>query len=253
MGENMVIQSIVALVSDPKFVVGVLSLGGVIYTVRKTAENVNKTNDLKRDLEDQAKDLKKELANQTNEITKELGEKNLKALEQRRYIDAISAERIKWINTMRDRFSEYIKLVHMQMNDFSEWKSQGDAGIDESELRKRFFDITYVNNQINLLLNQTEPIVKKIVEIQSTQTIELGSPKDISKFNYQKHQEMTNDLSYLYQIVLKAEWKRVKEENKNGAELSEEKMHEIYIGIAKKQSEKIYRKIIKEDKVKAPN
>ena len=249
----MDMQSIIALFTDPRFVVGVLSLLGVIYTVYNTRENVNKTNDLKKEMDEQTRKLTKELGDQTHKLTKELGEKNLKALEQRRYIDAISAERIKWINTMRDRFSEYIKLVHMQMNDFSEWKSQGDADIDESELRKRFFDITYINNQINLLLNQTEPIVKKIVEIQSTLTIELGSPKDISKYNYQKHQEMTNDLSYLYQIVLKAEWKRVKEENKNGAELSEEKMHEIYIEIAKKQSEKIYRKIIKEDKVKAPN
>lgn len=251
----MDIRSIVEFISkiDVKLWVGILSLGGVLYTVHNTRKNVNNTNDLKKEMDEQTRKLTKELGDQTHKLTKELGEKNLKALEQRRYIDAISAERIKWINTMRDRFSEYIKLVHMQMNDFSEWKSQGDADIDESELRKRFFDITYINNQINLLLNQTEPIVKKIVEIQSTLTIELGSPKDLSKYNYQKHQEMTNDLSYLYQIVLKAEWKRVKEENKNGAELSEEKMHEIYIEIAKKQSEKIYRKIIKEDKVKAPN
>ncbi|MCU5717557.1 hypothetical protein OCB69_20925 [Bacillus cereus] len=238
----MDVQSIVALVSDPKFVVGILSLGGVIYTVRKTVENVNKTNDLKKELDEQTNKLKKELADQTNKITKELGEKNIKALEQRRYIDAISAERIKWINTMRDRFSEYIKLVHLQMNDFLEWQSQGDAGIDENELRKRFFDITYVNNQINLLVNQTEPIVREMLNIQSIQTEELGSPKDLSKFNYQKHQEMTDDLSYLYQVVLKAEWKRVKEENKKGEEISDEEVNYIYTEVAKNFSNKKYNK-----------
>ncbi|PFN28589.1 hypothetical protein [Bacillus cereus] len=120
----------------------------------------------------------------TNKITKSLGERNLKSSEQKRYIETISAERVKWINNMRDRFSEYIKLVHIQMNDFDKWKSQGDKDIDEDELRKRYFDITSVNNQINLLLNQTEPIVKKLVKSQSELTIALSLPRDISEFNY---------------------------------------------------------------------
>ncbi|MCU5412901.1 hypothetical protein OCE50_18550, partial [Bacillus wiedmannii] len=124
---------------DVKLWVGILSLGGVLYTVHSTRKNVNKTNNLKRELEDQSNNLKKgladqsnnlkkeladqsnnlkkELADQTNEITKDLGEKNLKALEQRRYIDAISVERIKWINNLRDSFSDFLKNVNLHMSD----------------------------------------------------------------------------------------------------------------------------------------
>lgn len=177
-----------------------------------------------------------------SKITKELGEGNLKSLKQKRYIDAISVERVKWINTMRDRFSEYIKLVHIQMNDFDKWKSQGDKDIDDDELRKRYFEITSVNNQINFLLNQTEPIVKKLVKIQFELTSELSLPEDISEFNYQKLQNMMEDLGYFYQVVLKAEWKRVKEEIKKGEEIDDDGMNNIYLSAAKKLSEEFYNK-----------
>ncbi|PGC18911.1 hypothetical protein COM08_11995 [Bacillus wiedmannii] len=228
--------------ADIKLIVGIISLVGVICTVCVTALNNINTNKLTKELGEQTRKLTKELGEQTHKLTKELGEKNLKALEQRRYIDAISSERVKWINTMRDRFSEYIKLVHIQMNDFDKWKSHGDKDIDEDVLRKRYFEITSVNNQINFLLNQTEPIVKKLVKRQSELTRELSLPEDISEFNYRKLQNITEDLGYFYQVVLKAEWKRVKEEIKKGEEIDDDGMNNIYLSAAKKLSEEFYNK-----------
>ncbi|MCH4566054.1 hypothetical protein [Bacillus sp. ES1-5] len=238
-------KSIVDLVSDPRFVVGVLSLGGVIFTVVKTAQNVNNTNNLKKELEEQTNKLKKELADQTNKITKELGEKNLKALEQRRYIDTISTERVKWINTMRDRFSECVKLIYTQMTEFSRWKKRGFDNSDESvreELRNRAIELTYVNNQIVLLLNTTEPISAKITILQNKILNHLKSKDNIPDFEYKNWSVLTQDLVYLHQVVLKAEWKRVKKENKKGEEISDEEMNYIYTEVAKKLNNKRYNK-----------
>ncbi|EEL42579.1 Viral A-type inclusion protein [Bacillus cereus Rock3-42] len=229
------------LVKDPRFVVGVLSLLGVIYTVRKTAENVNKTNNLKKEIDEQTNKLKKELADQTNEITKELGEKNLKALEQRRYIDAISSERVKWINTMRDRFSEYLKLTYIQMHDMNMRKKGDNDKVDEKQLIERLSEITYISNHITLLLNPTEPISEQLIALQSKvhSSLLIGPPSD---FDYNKVEELGLDLAYFHQVVLKAEWKRVKEENKEGEEIDQERMKLIYETVAKKINNKTYNK-----------
>ncbi|WP_255292423.1 hypothetical protein [Bacillus cereus] len=244
-------KSIVDLVSDPRFVVGVLSLGGVIFTVVKTAQNVNNTNNLKKELEEQTNKLKKELADQTNKITKELGEKNLKALEQRRYIDAISTERIKWINAMRDRFSESTKLIYTQMNEFNRWKKIGYDTSDENVqegFRNRSVELTYVNNQIVLLLNTTEPISRKIRVLQNEISNHLRSKDNIPDFDFRHWAILTQDLTYLHQVVLKAEWKRVKKENKKGEEISDEEMNYIYTEVAKKLSTKKYHKYFGQSK-----
>ncbi|XLP25580.1 hypothetical protein ACFMB7_31685 (plasmid) [Bacillus toyonensis] len=161
-------------------------------------------------------------------ITKELGEKNLDSLEQKRYIDAISAERIKWINIMRDKFSECIKLIYTQMNEFNRWK---ELVFDESvrdEFRNRAIELTYVNNQIVLLLNTTEPISGKIINLQYKISNHLRSKDNIPDFEYKNWSVLAADLTYFHQVVLKAEWKRVKKENKKGEEISDEEMNYIY-------------------------
>ncbi|PDZ02666.1 hypothetical protein CON03_27580 [Bacillus cereus] len=178
-------------------------------------------------------------------ITKELGEKNLESLEQKRYIDAISAERIKWINTMRDKFSECIKLIYTQMNEFNRWKELDFDESDESvrdEFRNRAIELTYVNNQIVLLLNTTEPISGKIRNLQNKISNHLRSKDNIPNFEYEQWSALSADLIYFHQVVLKAEWKRVKKENKKGEEISDEEMNCIYTEVAKKLSNKKYNK-----------
>ncbi|ALC55205.1 hypothetical protein ACN91_15100 [Bacillus cereus] len=232
---------------DVKLWVGILSLGGVLYTVRNTRKNVNRTNDLKKELEGQTNKLKKELTEQTNKITKELGEKNLKALEQRRYIDAISAERIKWINTIRDKFSEFIKLAYLQMADFSYWKQKFPGKIEEDaekELINRFHDITYASVQILLLLNPKEIISDRIDNLQNDIKSKLRSTRNIEKFDFKELADLAEELMYLHQVVLKSEWKRVKEENKIGEEIDDNAMNNIYISVAKKLDKDLYNKYL---------
>ncbi|MBY7120648.1 hypothetical protein ILS93_00705 [Bacillus sp. 16GRE42] len=214
---------------DVKLWVGVLSLVGVLYTVHNTRKNVNNTND-----------LKKEMDEQTRKLTKELGEKNLKALEQRRYIDAISTERVKWINTMRDKFSEYVKISNIQMNDMNKLK-HGKGDVDDSLMRERYYELTYIGNNVYFLLNPTEPVSKEIRKLQGTINRQLRRG-NISEFNSVQMKELAQDLGYLFQVVLKSEWKRVKEENKKGEEIDDEKMEQIYKKAAQKIDNKKYNK-----------
>lgn len=182
-----------------------------------------------------------------SKITENLGEQNIKSSEQKRYIDAISAERVKWINIMRDRFSEFIKLTHLQMEGFNYWKAMGFEKLDENsekdeielkeyvskELRERFYEITYVDVQITLLLNPKETISNKMMQLQHEIKSELNSTHYISEFNFNEQADLLAELIYLQQVVLKSEWKRVKEENKIGEEIDDDTMNSIYRSVAK--------------------
>lgn len=186
-----------------------------------------------------------------SKIAKELGEKNLESLEQKRYIDAISAERIKWINTMRDRFSECTKLLYIQMNEYSRWKKKGyDDSVENVRegFRNRVIELTYVNNQIVLLLNTTEPISRKIRTLQNKITKHLSAKSNIPEFEFGYWAVLLQDLIYFHQVVLKAEWKRVKQENKKGEEISDEEMNYIYTDVAKKLNEEKYNKYFGQSK-----
>ncbi|EJS68539.1 hypothetical protein [Bacillus wiedmannii] len=175
-----------------------------------------------------------------SKITKELGEKNLKSAEQNRYIDAISQERVKWINTMRDKFSEYVKVAHIQMNDMSKWK-RGKGDVGEGIMRERFHELTYIGNNIYFLLNPTEIVSKEIRKLQRTINRQLRRG-NISNFDSNLVRESARDLGYLFQVVLKSEWKRVKEENKKGEEIDDEEMEQIYKKVAQKINNTKYNK-----------
>lgn len=181
-------------------------------------------------------------ARKSNRLAKELGEKNLKALEQKRYIDAISVERIKWINTMRDKFSDFLKNVHFQMGELNQLQS-GNSEIDKDRMIKRYHEISYVGNHIYFLLNPTDPICIEIKKLQMNIFSSL-SVDDISEYNSELLADLTDDLAFFYQVLLKAEWKRVKEENKRGEELDDETMNVIYQTIAKRIDSETYEKYL---------
>lgn len=159
--------------------------------------------------------------------------RNIRISKEERFIDTINAERVKWINTVRDAFSEYLKLTNIQMNDFHKWQNDGVEDSELKEIRKRSFDITYSNNQIYLLLNHTEPVIKKLLELQKDITNVLCR-NNITGFSSVQITNWAEDVGYLQQVILKAEWRRVKEENKIGTEITDERMNEIYMSTAQK-------------------
>lgn len=187
-----------------------------------------------------------------SKITKELGEKNLKALEQRRYIDAISVERIKWINEMREKSSEFLKVTHLQSNDFLRWRNADIKEIKQDMLMERSAEIASLCNQINLLLNPTDFISKELIVLQNEVSVLLSNSK-LSEFDFEKLKEKIIDIGYLYQVIIRTEWKRIKEENKDGTELSEERMNKLYFNTAKKIDDEHFNKLFNKNREKVPN
>ena len=50
------------------------------------------------------------MAKRNEKVSREISEKNIETLEKRRFIDAISMQRIEWINKLRDKFVEFISI-----------------------------------------------------------------------------------------------------------------------------------------------
>jgi hypothetical protein len=159
--------------------------------------------------------------------------KNNKVSKENRFIDSISVERVNWINTLRDNFSEFLKLTHLQLNDFDRMVGRGMESIDEGELIKRSSEITYLHSRIFLFLNSTELTTQKLILIQNDIVSALCNG-DTSKYNGENIVAWVEDLIYFQQVILKSEWRRVKEENKKGKEIDEKRMNSIYVETAKK-------------------
>ncbi|KAB7635270.1 hypothetical protein [Bacillus sp. B3-WWTP-C-10-D-3] len=171
-----------------------------------------------------------------------INRKNIEIAKEERFIDTITAERVKWLNTLRDTCSEYLKLAIIQMNDFQKWKAEGIENINEDELRERSFEMRYISSRIYLSLNQTEPINEKLIDLQSEITNILGT-NNISEFESKKIIQSIEDLQYLQQVVLKSEWRRIKEENKLGTEMKDDRMNEIFMSTALKMDPMSFKRL----------
>ncbi|MFH7833845.1 hypothetical protein [Bacillus luti] len=169
--------------------------------------------------------------------------KNNKVSKEKRFIDTISTERVKWINDLRDNFSEFLKLVHMQAADFDRIKSLGIDSINRDELRNRSIEISYLKNRIHLYLNPTEIITKKLIE-HLEDIADVLCTFDINAFDFDQVDDLVQNLGYLQQVILKSEWRRVKEENEKGKEIDDKRMDSIYLETAKKIDPSKYNKLI---------
>ena len=118
------------------------------------------------------------------------------------YINSVTAERVKWINALRENVSEYAGLTY-------NWViSDVEEGSEESkEILKK---IDYLRILIQLQLNPTEPLSQKIIEwIDEISYSTHESQKEQLKKNLRG---MVADV----QCLLKEEWDKVKDEAEEG-------------------------------------
>jgi len=147
---------------------------------------------------------------------------NLKNSKGDRYIDSINAERVQWINKIRDLFSEFDKTAYIMGQNIVLAKPNENEPLNQ--------ELIYLSNQIELFLNPTEVISKAVINKQNN--IMLTIVANNSTFNATEHGFNLFDLRYLQQVILKSEWKRIKEETKQGKEISKQEIKDIYIEIA---------------------
>lgn len=158
-----------------------------------------------------------------------LNRRNNQVAKEERFIDTICAERVKWVNSIRDVFSEYNKSAYIQKKRLNDLKEKREAQ-ESSQLN----EIIYYNNYIELYLNSAEPVTKKLLELQNKISLTLHTEIAAPNFNSKEVETWLEDLHFLQQVILKSEWKRIKEENKKGAEITDQRMNEIFMSVAKK-------------------
>ena len=166
--------------------------------------------------------------------------KSNKASKEQRFIQTISAQRVEWINNIRDLFSEYNKTAFLQAIRLHEL-----ATVQASKIEDLKVQVVSLNNHIELFLNPTEIVSKKLLEQQENITSMLIEADP--NLNHDNIENSLLTLHYIQQVILKAEWKRVKEENRKGTEITDKRMMKIFQETAGKIDPKEYNLIFKKE------
>ncbi len=154
-----------------------------------------------------------------------IGVWNLLMSGKNRFITHINTERVMWVNKVRDIFSEFNKSSYIQSQLRKKYGSQIPVDDDLSN------ELIYLVNHIELYLNPRETVVKKLIELQEKITVNLINYN--RDFLMNSYEQSGLSLHYLQQIILKVEWKRIKNETKKGRELNDSEMKSIFINTAK--------------------
>lgn len=150
---------------------------------------------------------------------------NLIISKKNRFISNINSERVKWVSKVRDIFSEINKSTYIQCQLRKEY---GHSIPDDKNLSN---ELIYLINHIELYLNPNETVVKRLIELQEHIVINLINFN--GDFLNESYEQSSLKLHYLQQVILKAEWKRIKKETKKGRELKQKEIKSIFINTAK--------------------
>lgn len=149
---------------------------------------------------------------------------------KRRFIDAISMQRIEWINNLRKLFVDYDEVLSSIHASFIEIEAQNDESISVDmyiKLKEDNVKLLSIQNNIELFLNPNEFFSKKL------------------SFNFEVIIKMIEDdvfgmlvsevrtiIYFIEQVILKSEWKRIKAETKKGRQLNDREMALIFHKVA---------------------
>jgi hypothetical protein len=124
--------------------------------------------------------------------------------------NVLSANRQKWIETLRDMVAELISLLTAALVIKSAWQSKWDKGHgplrENAALLQKLERIVLAQSKIRLLLNPTEAdhqqlsraIDTAIKRLQAEESLDSDTEADIET------------ITTLAQTILKREWRRVK-------------------------------------------
>lgn len=139
--------------------------------------------------------------------------------------NTISTQRILWVNKLRDHFVDFNKLAYEYSFNLNTKKRGVKTDFDFIE---KHYELIALCNRIKLLLNPNEEFSKGLTE-KLTEIIELLN----GDYSAKKYKMLIEDLNLIQQVILKAEWKRIKIEIKKGKLLSDKKVAKIYTDKAK--------------------
>lgn len=164
-----------------------------------------------------------------------IGKGNISSLKQRRYIDTISNQRIDWVNDLRDTFVE-LSILTTEFLILHEIHKVKSLEMNHEKNQERLAIIVKIGGSLKktkLLLNPTEIYNKELIR-RYTQLVDYLEEHD---FSVEKHQKLHDDLEYIQQVILKAEWKRIITEIEMGKKLKKPKVAKIFSEVAKEVDE----------------
>ncbi len=125
------------------------------------------------------------------------------------FINCVTAERVKWINNLRENIANFCGLTHHIV-----WSNPEITAKEKNEILN---EIDRLRMLIPLQLNPHEESTKEIVELLK----KIPDQTDVSEQVVHEDEEFPvdksiNELVSKTQLLLKHEWDRVKEEAKKG-------------------------------------
>ncbi len=122
---------------------------------------------------------------------------------------AISGNRHRWIETLRNELAELISLLAMALVVKEQWKDKWERGrgpLTDPALREKFEHIVLAQSKIRLLINPTDPEHQQLGEAIDAAQQRLRSEEALDT-------EAEADIQLIVKLgqeILKREWQRVK-------------------------------------------
>jgi hypothetical protein len=173
-------------------------------------------------------------------VTIVIGLLNLKAAKSNRFTSSINTERLKWINNIREAFSQFNKHCYIYANAII--RAQEEDKTPSKEEDYTFPEIVYYADLIKLYINPTEVLSDQLQLAMDEMLLTLTD----DYFDKESYKDIKLEIHYYQQVILKAEWKRMKREAKLGRELDKAEMKEIFISTSSDIDNERYFKFLKE-------
>lgn len=129
---------------------------------------------------------------------------NLANTRRSAYVNTVTASRLKWIDSLRDKMSRFIGLTYHWAN----------TSLDEAESRRIIQECDILSVQITLHLNANDEVDKRIAALLE----QIPSLTDRRRTD--QLQLALTELRDATQSYLKKEWERVKRESISGGRVT---------------------------------
>ncbi|MCM2674077.1 hypothetical protein [Alkalicoccobacillus plakortidis] len=149
---------------------------------------------------------------------------NLLSNKKNLYVNTISTERIKWLNSLREKFADYNNTSFSIKHRQDENRILRDNGLETKgyDLNEESRELIHKKNLIILYLNPSEIISKALSNVMVSDYYNIVNPKTTSAS--EETLLIQDKIMDIQQIILKSEWKRLKLEQEKGRELDEKEV-----------------------------
>ena len=161
----------------------------------------------------------------------------VKANKAQRINESITSQRTDWINKLRDEFVRFNELY--EKNTFMHYLHDKHKEKNDN-LYEDYFSLIGSINRIVLMINPKEIFASELIKEMKDGSVSVINAK-FSRDICRKHAERILDFQ---QIIMKAEWRRIREETNNGKPITTEKMNCILKEEAQKLNEKLYTEVM---------